>query len=173
MPTPSRMVISTLWLQVAIITFAIGFGVLGYLAYRINTDQPPIPAQTVSADGATLYTHDDIMGGQHLFQQYGLMQFGTIFGHGAYLGPDFTAQYLHHASAAMLEAYSPGTETPEARAQVERDFKQNTYDAASDTLTFSAAQAQAFTRKVEFYTAYFGTDQPERELQRPIITNER
>ncbi|MDX9974673.1 MAG: cbb3-type cytochrome c oxidase subunit I, partial [FCB group bacterium] len=88
-------------------------------------------------------------------------------------GPDFTAQYLHHASAAMLEANSPGTETPEARAQVERDFKQNTYDAASDTLTFSAAQAQAFTRMVEFYTAYFGTDQPERELQRPIITNER
>ena len=81
-----RMVISSLWLQVAIVTFLAGFAVLLYLAYRIHAEPPPIPGRVVTEDGSTLFTGDDIMAGQHIFQKYGLMQYGTIFGHGAYLG---------------------------------------------------------------------------------------
>ena len=84
-----RMVISSLWLQVAILTFLGGFTVLLYLAYRIHAEPPPIPGRVVAEDGSTLFTGDDIMSGQHIFQKYGLMQYGTIFGHGAYLGAGF------------------------------------------------------------------------------------
>ena len=98
-----RMVISSLWLQVAILTFLAGFAALLYLAYRIHAEPPPIPERVVAEDGSTLFTGDDIMAGQHVFQKYGLMQYGTIFGHGAYLGPDFTAQYLHEAANAMVD----------------------------------------------------------------------
>jgi nitric oxide reductase subunit B len=91
----SKMLISSLWFQVSLLTFAIGFAVLGYLAYRINAEHPPIPARVVAPDGRVLFTGEDIMGGQHVFQKHGLMQHGTIFGHGAYLGQDFNAQYLH------------------------------------------------------------------------------
>ena len=88
------MVISKRWSQAALLTLLIRFSVLGYLAYRVYGDSPPIPEITVTPDGDELFAAADIMAGQHIFQKYGLMQYGTNFGHGAYLGPDFTAQYL-------------------------------------------------------------------------------
>ena len=98
MDKPRRtMVISKAWFQASILTFLFGFAVLGYLAYRISWDHPPIRKEVRAADGAVLFTGDDVMAGQHLFQKYGLMQLGTIFGHGAYLGPGFAAQYPHSA----------------------------------------------------------------------------
>ncbi|HWI40888.1 MAG TPA: nitric-oxide reductase large subunit, partial [Verrucomicrobiae bacterium] len=88
---PSRkMSVSPLWMQVALLTFVIGFGVLGWLAVDINRNHPPIPREVRGADGTVLYSGGEVMEGQHLFQRYGLMQYGTLFGHGAYLGPDFT-----------------------------------------------------------------------------------
>ncbi len=68
-----KMVISPLWLQFSILTFLIGFSVLGYLAYSIYGQHPPIPEQVAGEDGSLQFTHDDIMAGQHLFQKYGLM----------------------------------------------------------------------------------------------------
>src|SRR5690242_2783737 len=106
------MVIPRTWLQVAILTFIFGFGVLGFLARVIYNEHPPIPARVVAEDGTQLFTGDDVMAGQQLFQKYGLMQFGTIFGHGAYLGPDFTAQYLHESALAAMRFYRPGGGTP-------------------------------------------------------------
>nr|WP_243688832.1 hypothetical protein [Geotalea toluenoxydans] len=82
-----KMLLSPLWLQTAIITFLLGFAVLGYLALRVSTDHPPIPRQVLTADGSILFTGEDIISGQQIFQKYGLMQYGTIYGHGAYLAP--------------------------------------------------------------------------------------
>ena len=67
--SPSRqMVISSLWWQVGILTFLVGFAVMGYLAYRINADHPPIPARVVTEGGGVLFTGDDVMAGQHIFR---------------------------------------------------------------------------------------------------------
>lgn len=169
---PRQMVVSSLWWQIGILTFVVGFAVMGYLAYRINTDHPPIPARVATEGGDLLFTGDDVMAGQHIFQKYGLMQHGTIFGHGAYLGPDFTAQYLHHAGLAMLEYYSPGSKpTPDAEARVKREFKQNSYDPDTGTLVYSAGQAHAFAKLKEFYAEYFGKAISQRGVKRPAITD--
>jgi nitric oxide reductase subunit B len=72
-----------------------GFTVLIWLSLQVYHDAPPIPAQVVSPGGDTIFTHADILAGQRLFLQYGLMENGSIWGHGAYLGPDFSAAYLH------------------------------------------------------------------------------
>jgi nitric oxide reductase subunit B len=119
-PGPRRpMVIPTLWLQVAILTFIFGFAVLALLARLIAVEHPPIPARVVDEHGALLFSGDDVMAGQQLFQRYGLMEFGSIFGHGAYLGPDFTAEYLHEAAGAASEYYQEqGVSADEARARV-------------------------------------------------------
>ena len=132
----SKMLISSLWLQVSLLTFAVGFAVLGYLAYRINAEHPPIPARVLDPDGRVLFTGEEIMGGQHVFQKYGLMQHGTIFGHGAYLGQDFNAEYLHRAALRMLEHYSGSTSsTPQAQARVIEESKANRYDPTTGDLT--------------------------------------
>lgn len=62
---------------------ATGFATLGYLAARTYRDAPPIPARVVDPLGATLFTGQDVIAGQQVFLSHGLMENGTIWGHGA------------------------------------------------------------------------------------------
>jgi nitric oxide reductase subunit B len=155
-PQP-RMVISSLWFQTALLTFIIGFAVLGYLATRIGVTHPPIPDRVIGPDDRVVFTGDDVMAGQHIFQRYGLMQLGTIFGHGAYLGPDFSAQYLHRQGLIMTAFYEgQGLAHPDALARVRQELKRNLYDPASGSLVYTAGQTQAFEEAVAFYRQFFG-----------------
>ena len=86
------------WIQAVLLVTLFGFFVLGFLAYKTYTGEPPIPGKVVNPDGQVLFTRANIMAGQGIFLQSGLMEYGSIFGHGAYLGPDFTADYLHRAA---------------------------------------------------------------------------
>lgn len=151
----NEIVISKLWFQGAIVTFIIGFSVLGYLAARIYKDKPPIPHQVVS-NGRVLFSSDDIFAGQHLFQKYGLMQHGTIFGHGAYLGPDFTAQYLHLEAQAMIK--NQGGVSPNITA-IQEQMKRNDYNPQNGVLTYSPLRAAVFSQMRKFYSDYFGLPQ--------------
>ncbi|MGD0114148.1 MAG: cbb3-type cytochrome c oxidase subunit I [Armatimonadota bacterium] len=172
-PRPRRaMVISTLWPQVAILTFIFGFAVLALLARLVAVEHPPIPERVVREDGSVLFTGDDVMAGQHLFQRYGLMEFGTIFGHGAYLGPDFTAQYLHDAAGAAIEHYqNSGLSLPDARARVLNEFKSNRYDARTGSLTYSPGQAVAFEKLVAYYRDWSGPPEKQQGLRRPHLAD--
>jgi nitric oxide reductase subunit B len=164
------MLISRLWLQAAILTFIIGFGVLGYLAVSMYSDRPPVPLRVSAPEGNILFTKNDIIGGQHLFQKFGLMQFGTIFGHGAYLGPDFTAQYLHLSAQEMLAFYrGQGMSESEAAARARKELKENRYDAGTGDLMFSPGQAHAFYRMVDYYHGWFGSPEEQKGLRRPQL----
>ncbi|MCX5769190.1 MAG: cbb3-type cytochrome c oxidase subunit I [Candidatus Hydrogenedentes bacterium] len=166
-----NMVISKLWFQASILTFLIGFSVLVYLAIRIYWVHPPIPQTVIDPHGRVLFTGDDIRSGQQLFQKYGLMEYGTIFGHGAYLGPDFTAQHLHLMTQYVSENYQQQGMTPEAaQASTIKDFKAQSFDPAVNTLTLSAAQSAAHVKMLEFYTGYFGADS-NQGLRRPRISD--
>ena len=103
-PARRPMLLNPLWLQGAILTFVIGFAILFYLAIRIYQDHAPVPGRIVDEAGETFLTEEDILQGQEQFLTYGLMQFGTVYGHGAYLGPDFTADYLHRMALHMTGA---------------------------------------------------------------------
>jgi nitric oxide reductase subunit B len=49
------------WIQAVILVFLFGFFVLGFLAYRTYTDEPPIPGKVVDPDGHLLFTRANIM----------------------------------------------------------------------------------------------------------------
>ena len=71
------------------------------------------------------------------------MQYGSIFGHGAYLGPDYTADYLRRSALIVEEGYrEDGMSDP--RAETISDFRTNRYDSESDTLELTEGQALAF-----------------------------
>ncbi len=164
------MHVSPLWLQISILTFVFGFGVLGFLAAYIYAKRPPVPERVLRSDRTVLFTGQDIMAGQHLFEKYGLMQFGTLFGHGAYLGPDFTAEYLHRAASASVDHYQEqGQPRPVAQARTMEEFKRNAYDAASDSLVYTPGQVQGFEQLSRFYQGYFGPVQSQTGLRRPVI----
>ena len=107
-PARRPMLLNPLWLQGVILTLVIGFAILFYLAIRIYQDHAPVPGRIVAESGETFLTEEDILQGQEHFLTYGLMQYGTVYGHGAYLGPDFTADYLHRAALHMQELYGGG-----------------------------------------------------------------
>jgi nitric oxide reductase subunit B len=92
---------SGLWKHGLLLTLLFGFTVMvvgGYLMYQ---SRAPIPKTVVAPNGQTLFTASDIQQGQELFRKRGLMNYGSVLGHGAYLGPDYTAESLHWMTEAM------------------------------------------------------------------------
>lgn len=143
-----RMTVSPRWMQAIVLTFLFGFAILGYLAIRVYQEHPPIPVQVVSEHGDVLFTGDDVRDGQELFLTYGLMQYGSIYGHGAYLGPDFTADYLHREALEMQQFYGGNAQ---ARARVRDELRANRYDAARDTLVYTDGRIHAFNVLTGYY----------------------
>jgi nitric oxide reductase subunit B len=165
-----EMVLSPGWLVTALITFVFGFAVLGYLAWRTSTDKPPLPREVRVADGGVLFTGADIRAGQQLFQKYGLMQYGTLFGHGAYLGPDFTAQYLRISGEKQLIYHSQQHLPPaQAAERVRAEARQNAYNPALGALIFTPAQASAWRDMVDYYRNWFGPLKDQQGLRRPYL----
>ena len=135
------MTVSPLWLQGSILTFIIGFSLLAFSAIRIYQDYAPIPERIVDEAGNVLFTRQQILDGQEQFLTYGLMQFGTVYGHGAYLGPDFTADYLHRMALHMNKRYG---DDEAARERTRRELQANRYDPETGTLVWTAGQVSAF-----------------------------
>lgn len=150
------LLISSGWIQAAAIVLIIGFFIMGVLTYYTYSDEPPIPTTVKTPSGAVLFTHADIMAGQSIFLGNGLMEYGSIFGHGAYLGPDFTTEYLHRAALSSIGFYG-GNSSGAAGTRTIQDFKTNRYDPTTGTLTYSDAQAHAFEECRAYYASFFGT----------------
>ncbi|HYA93205.1 MAG TPA: nitric-oxide reductase large subunit [Thermodesulfobacteriota bacterium] len=163
--TPSEK-LSPWWRRSVIIVLVIGFSVLIWMAIRAHHDAPPIPENVVGPNGETVFVRNEIVTGQEVFLKYGLMENGTIWGHGAYLGPDFSAEYLHtlaedvgthlsiqqyHRSLAELTS----AERAAVSAEVEQLLKQNRYNPQTKTLTFTPAEVMSYTNQKRKWTAYF------------------
>ena len=144
------------WMQAAAIVLIFGFFILGVLTYYTYNDEPPIPKVVKSANGSTLFTREDIMAGQQIFLRNGMMEYGSIFGHGAYLGPDFTAEYLHRAALSSIDFYG-GANSDTARSRTIRDFKTNRYDNATGALVYTDAKDMLLT-SAGHYALFFGSD---------------
>lgn len=162
--------VSRAWVQATALVLLCGLAILGFLGYRAYTADPPIAAQVRTASGLVVYTGPDVIAGQKLFLRHGLMEYGSIFGHGAYLGPDFTADYLHRAALIATREYGGDTSST-ARDKVVADFKTNRYDAKADTVTVSDAQAVAFDELVAHYADYFGPQSAKNGLLPEAITD--
>ncbi len=150
-----ELLVSKGWIQAVALVVLFGFFVLGLLAYRTYAGEAPIPGRVVGPDGILLFTGTDILGGQQVFLKNGLMEYGSIFGHGAYLGPDFTADYLRRAATSVAKSYGGGRTSEQARAQTAIEFKTNRYEPATDTLVYTAGQAAAYRELVGYYRAFF------------------
>jgi len=142
----------------------------GILAYRTSTGEPPIPSTVVDSGGKVLFTGQDVIAGQEVFLKNGIMEYGSIFGHGAYLGPDFTTDYLHRA-ALMADEHYGGSCSDGPRQQTIADFKANRYDASSGVLTFSRAQTEACNALVKHYGEFFSAPDTRNGLRPSAITD--
>jgi nitric oxide reductase subunit B len=149
------LMVSGGWIQAAGIVLITGFFIMGVLTYYTYSDEPPLPQVVESTGGETLFTHSDIMSGQQIFLRNGLMEYGSIFGHGAYLGPDFTTEYLHKAALSSIHFYG-GQNSDTARSQTIDDYKTNRFDPKTGILVYTDAQAIAFNECRAYYASFFG-----------------
>ena len=141
--------LSPLWPQAAALTFIVGFAILGYLTFRVYQEHPPVPGRVIGESGEVLFDGGDVRAGQELFLTYGLMEYGSVYGHGAYLGPDFTADYLHREAVELLRIYGGSRD---AGDRVRSELRANRYDAATDTLTLTNGQVEAFNAIRDAYS---------------------
>ena len=158
--------LSPWWRRFSILTMALGFAVLILLTVKVYHEAPPIPDKVTGPDGSVVFTGDDIRDGQQVFLKYGLMDNGTIWGHGAMLGPDFSAEYLHslalhNATSIAQQRYGrpPDRLTTAQRATVEAEvrteLKQNRFDPQTGMLVVGRAYEVWFRHQTSVWNEYF------------------
>jgi nitric oxide reductase subunit B len=152
-----ELLVSKTWLQVAGLVIIVGFFVLVLLAYLTYKADPPIPDRVVDPSGRVVFTGNDVRAGQKVFLHHGLMEYGSIFGHGAYLGPDFTDDYLHRSSA-IVETELGGSGSDSAHQETIDQFQTNRYDPDTKTLPYSAQQASSFGQLEHHYSDFLDSD---------------
>jgi nitric oxide reductase subunit B len=171
--------LSPWWRNAVILILILGFSVLIWVAVRSYKDAPPIPENVVGTAGTTLFTRADILAGQQVFLKHGLMENGTIWGHGAYLGPDFSATYLHAlavdaAEFIARENFKRGVpqltaiERAAVNAEASRLLKQNRYHPENQTLSFTTAEEASYGQQIGRWKAYF-----ENPLSNRGLTNKQ
>ncbi len=94
-----------LWIAFALVIVG-SFTVLGYYGSEIYRDAPPVPEQVVTTDGRVLWTGAEIKDGQNVWQSTGGHELGTVWGHGSYVAPDWSADWLHREAVYMLDAWA-------------------------------------------------------------------
>jgi nitric oxide reductase subunit B len=174
--------LSPWWLRALLIVMVVGFAALIAITSLAYRNAPPIPSQVVDAQGAALFSGEDIQNGQAIFLKYGLMANGSIWGHGAYLGPDYSADALHRigedtaAAIAQQQYQQPLTAlTPAQQAAVHAEtaleLKTNRYDDASGTLHLTAPQTAAYRQQIDYWTRYFLDPSRNGGLKPGLITD--
>jgi nitric oxide reductase subunit B len=155
--------LSPWWRHATILVMIAGFSLLSLVTVLTYTNAPPIPARVADTAGVTLFDRRAILHGQEVFLKYGLMEHGTLWGHGAYLGPDYSAEYLHRLAEICSD---PQTLTPEGVAS---ELKRNRYDPATDTLVFSPCEASSLEVQGREWEQYFRGPTPAPGLGRLFI----
>jgi nitric oxide reductase subunit B len=157
-----------LWLSLAAV-IGLSFVVLGYFGGEIYRKAPPIPKRVVTADGQMLFTAQNIKDGQNVWQSMGGQEVGSIWGHGAYVAPDWTADWLHREAMWLLDHWAresggktyeqlPAETQASLRERLKQELRANTYNPQTGELVVSSTRAAAIQAVSQHYAALFSDD---------------
>lgn len=170
-----------IWLLFAFVVI-VSFGVLGWVGSRIYQQAPPIPEKVVTTDGRVIVTGDDIQEGQNVWQAMGGMESGSIWGHGSYVAPDWTADWLHRECMFILNSWSRDRaredyeklsedRKAEMRQELTTAMKKNTYSSETGLLTIDTIRAAAFESNASYYTDVYSNGRPEYAIPKNTLTD--
>ncbi len=162
------MVTKKLWIGF-IAVIVITYSVLGFFGHEIYVQAPPIPDKVINKSDSVLFTGQDIRDGQNVWQSIGGQELGTVWGHGSYVAPDWTADYLHREAEFILNDwageryhsdYAGLNDENKAVLQVDlkKELRSNTYDRSKGILTVSPAREQAIEAMNHYYSGLFMHD---------------
>ncbi len=165
-----------LWISLAALLVA-SFSVLLWIGGEIHRVMPPIPEAVRTAEGRTLFTRADIEKGRQVWQSTGGQQLGSIWGHGSYVAPDWSADTLHREAVAWLDLIAqrehghafadlPREQQAALQARLQPLIRQNTFDPQTGTITVPEDRATAMTLVASHYESLFGNDPATLELRK-------
>ena len=163
---PDNQNLSLWWRRSVALVFVCGMAVLVFMSVQAYRYAPPIPEKVVDSTGKIVFTGRDIEAGQQIFLKYALMQNGSIWGHGSYLGPDYSARYLHELSADVgtgvaRQEFSKDLSALSSEQRLLMDarvatlLKENRYDSASKRLAFLDAERASYERQLMVWRDFF------------------
>ena len=158
----------SLWIVLTIIVVA-SFAALLYYGREIYQVAPPIPEVVETTGGDLLFTGEDVLHGQDVWRSVGGQELGSVWGHGAYTAPDWTADWVHREAVWLLDYWAqqemglpyeslPGERKAALEARLKAELRTNTYDPATGAISISPLRAQAIAAVQSHYTALFGDD---------------
>ncbi len=154
-----------LWVSFGIV-LVISFSILGWIGTRIYQEMPPIPDRVLTTAGAEVVPSGDIGRGQNVWQSLGGMEVGSIWGHGSYVAPDWTADWLHREAVFVLDEWAsndygkpfeqlPAEDKAKLQGRLQQIYRSNTYDQASNTIRIEPVRARAFEAALAHYSDVF------------------
>ncbi len=169
------------WLGFVFVVLA-SFAVLGFTGVRIYQTAPPIPERVVTSEGREIVHTGEISEGQNVWQAAGGMEMGSVWGHGSYVAPDWTADWLHRESLFILDAWAtrengrayeqlPGEEQAALRARLATRAKLNGYDAKTRTLTIDPERGEAFDAIAAHYADVFVGGYPAYAIRKGTLSD--
>jgi len=165
-----------LWLGLAVLLVA-SFSVLLWAGGEIFRAAPPMPERVVAEDGTVVFTRADIEEGRQVWQSIGGMQLGSIWGHGGYVAPDWSADWLHREATDVLDLWAradggmatyaqlPAEQQAALRGRLQEMMRANTYDPATKTITLTQDRVAAVSNVAAHYESLFGDDPATAELR--------
>lgn len=157
-----------LWIALTTV-IVLSFSVLLYYGNQIYQKAPPVPAQVTDDSGKVLFSGDDIKDGQNIWQSIGGQEIGTVWGHGAYIAPDWTADYLHREAEFLLEKWSQEEagkpfdqlstqEKASMESRLQQYLRENSYDETTGMLVIGSERYEAFEHIRAHYRSLFMDD---------------
>ena len=154
-----------LWYSFAAV-LVISFSILGWIGTRIYQEMPPLADRVVTTAGVDVVPSGDIGRGQNVWQTMGGMEIGSIWGHGSYVAPDWTADWLHREAMFVLEEWSQrdfakpydqlsAEDSAKLRGRLQETYRTNTYDATTNTIRIAPERARAFELCLKHFSEVF------------------
>ena len=168
------------WVALAVV-IVVSFAVLGGVGQKMISQAPPIP-DVYTRDGQLLFTGTSITNGQGVWQSLGGQEIGTVWGHGAYVAPDWSADWLHRESEILLDRWAQQDgagnfaalgldQQAVLKARLIRVMRTNTYNGADNCVTLDADRAAAVQQLRAYYAGIFANGRKEYAIPVGALTD--
>ena len=170
-----------LWIAFVLIVM-VSLMILGWIGTRLNAEKPPIPKRVVTTAGTVLIDNGQVESGQNVWQAMGGMEVGSIWGHGSYVAPDWSADWLHREATFILDKWSNadfggdyaklnGEQQAQLQGRLATLMRTNTYDPATKSITLDPVRAEAFQVNFEHYTDVFSNGKTEYAIPKGAVSD--
>ena len=161
----------------------LSFAALIWVGTEIYQTQPPLPKQVIISENLeVVYEITDIQNGQNVWESIGGMEIGSIWGHGSYVAPDWTAHWIHREAVFLLDywalnQYGASYESLDIEqkggldARLVKEIRTNTYDPESGVITISSDRHKALQSNIAFYSNIFVNGHEEYAIPKGALTN--